>query len=156
MFVNMDAAGGRDMAIVTVKFTKRKAVFIIIGAAVLLALLVLLFSQPGGNDVRTAQGRVDYLSALGWEVDPASEECEQILLPKQFENVLQAYNELQLDQGFDLEKYAGLECSRYTYQVTNYPNGDLNVLAQLFVYGNHVIGGDIHSTALDGFMHGLK
>ncbi len=66
------------------------------------------------------------------------------------------YNALQLQQGFDLRRYGGLICSMYTYRVLNYPSGDENVLAALFVYRNRVIGGDIHSTALDGFMHGLK
>ena len=44
----------------------------------------------------------------------------------------------------------------YTYRVTNYECSTDTVLAQLFVYRNRVIGGDIHATAMDGFMHGLR
>ena len=44
----------------------------------------------------------------------------------------------------------------YTYRVTNYAGTSDTVLAQLFVYRNRVIGGDIHATAMDGFMHGLR
>ena len=43
-----------------------------------------------------------------------------------------------------------------TYRVTNYECSTDTVLAQLFVYRNRVIGGDIHATAMDGFMHGLR
>lgn len=40
--------------------------------------------------------------------------------------------------------------------MTNYEGSTDTVLAQLFVYRNRVIGGDIHATAMDGFMHGLR
>ena len=59
-------------------------------------------------------------------------------------------------QGFDLSTYAGETCTAYTYRVTNYEGSTDTVLAQLFVYRNRVIGGDIHATAMDGFMHGLR
>ena len=36
----------------------------------------------------------------------------------------------------------------------NYPTDD-EVSAHLYVYNDKVIGGDISSAALDGFMHGL-
>ena len=40
--------------------------------------------------------------------------------------------------------------------MTNYEGATGTVLAQLFVYRNRVIGGDIHATAMGGFMHGLR
>ena len=52
--------------------------------------------------------------------------------------------------------YAGETCTAYTYRVMNYEGSTDTVLAQLFVYRNRVIGGDIHATAMDGFMHGLS
>ena len=44
---------------------------------------------------------------------------------------------------------------RYTYQITNYPNSSDQVVADIVVYRNRIIAGDVQSTALDGFMHGL-
>ena len=44
----------------------------------------------------------------------------------------------------------------YRYRVKNYPSGEENVIAQIIVLNYQVIGGDVHSSALDGFMHGLK
>jgi len=40
--------------------------------------------------------------------------------------------------------------------VTTYAGTSDPVLAQLFVSRTRVIGGDIHATATDGFMHGLR
>lgn len=144
------------MMMTTFRLTKKSAVLGIVAGAVLLAAIVLACSVHPAEDIGTLDGRVAYLTRLGWEVDPLTEEKEVIVLPREFEGVMLTYNKMQLAQGFDLSRYAGMECIRYSYRVTNYPSGDPNVLAQIFVCGTRVIGGDIHSTALDGFMHGIK
>ena len=48
-----------------------------------------------------------------------------------------------------------MDCTTYTYRIMNYPGTGDTVLAQLYIYKNRVVAGDIHSTALDGFMHGI-
>lgn len=107
-------------------------------------------------NVTTTEGRIAYLRALGWDADPATETAQEIVLPRTFDGVFGDYNALQKQQGFDLSIYAGETCSVYTYRVMNYAGTSGTVLAQLFVYRNRVIGGDIHATAMDGFMHGLR
>lgn len=144
------------MTIKLPKLTKRFAVWIIVAAAALLACIVLACSAPADGDVTTTAGRVEYLARLGWEADADSEEVEAVILPRDFSGVMGEYNDLQLEQGFDMSAYAGMDCYRYSYLLLNYPNGDTRVYAQLFVCGTRVIGGDIHSAALDGFMHSLK
>ncbi len=138
--------------------TRKQLAVVIVLAAALLALLVLLCSGNGilsaHYNVVTTEGRVNYLAALGWEADAASETVQEITLPREFDGVFADYNALQRQQGFDLAPYAGLPCTIYTYRVTNY-GGDDTVLAQLYLYRNRIIAGDIHSTALDGFMHGI-
>ena len=138
------------------KLSKRSAVFIIIAAAVVLAVIVLICSGGSGSGLTTTEKRVEYLASLGWDADPASETAKEIVLPETLGGVLAEYNELQKQQGFDLSTYAGETCTAYTYRVTNYEGTTDTVLAQLFVYRNRVIGGDIHATAMDGFMHGLR
>lgn len=137
-------------------FTRKTAVIAIVLAAIILAGIIFVCSEPAFGDIGTTEGRVSYLSELGWEVDPESEEIEIIILPREFGDVMTEYNRMQIAQGFDLSHYAGLECTRYTYRVMKYPTGDGSVLAQIFVCGTRVIGGDIHSTTMDGFMHGIK
>ena len=133
---------------------------LLIALAVVLTLLVIWRSNDGvlsaHYNVTTTEGRITYLRALGWEADPATETAQEIVLPRTFDGVFGDYNALQKQQGFDLSIYAGETCSVYTYRVTNYAGTSDTVLAQLFVYRNRVIGGDIHATAMDGFMHGLR
>ena len=62
---------------------------------------------------------------------------------------------LQADQGFDLTAYCGKRVKRYAYEITNYPTGEQGVQAGLLIYKNTVIGGDVLSPSLDGFLHGL-
>jgi hypothetical protein len=139
------------------KLTKKTAVFLIVFAAVILAAAVTALTVPADGDIGTTAGRTAYLAALGWKALPGTETRQTVVLPRKFEGVMADYNALQRSQGFDLSAYAGLPCTVYTYELADYPGaGNSVVLAQLFVYGTRVIGGDIHSTALDGFMHTLK
>ena len=55
-----------------------------------------------------------------------------------------------------LSEYCGMEVTLYTYRVLNDEYADEEVLAQLYVSNGCVIGGDVHSTALDGFMCGIR
>ena len=73
----------------------------------------------------------------------------------EIDGVLADYNDLQRRQGFDLRPYSGLGCTVYSYIVTNYET-DEPVLCTIYLYKNRVIAGDIHSTSLDGFMHGIR
>ena len=44
---------------------------------------------------------------------------------------------------------------RYTYEVTNYPTGETGIQAGLLIYKNTVIGGEVLSSDLGGFIQGL-
>ena len=105
---------------------------------------------PGG----TNEERVAFLESFGWQVQAEPTETREVMIPAQFNDVYTAYNVMQQAQGFDLEPYAGQICTQYVYKVENHP-GDDQVYATLLVYGDEIIGGDIASTAVDGFMHGF-
>lgn len=132
-----------------------------LSAFLLLALLLMVGSAAGGAAVLSAQvvstpeERAAFLRECGWEVDALSEQTQVIHIPESFSDVYASYNDLQRQQGYDLLPYAGLDCTLYTYTVTNYPDQGQTVLADLYVYKNRVIGGDVHSTDLNGFMIGL-
>ena len=149
------------MFFVTLKFTKRTAVAIILGAALILIALVLIFGGEeaagvfGSGRIDSREERVEYLEGLGWEVEPDSETEKDVLIPREFTGVYLEYNRLQKQQGFDLEEFLGTELEMYSYIVTNYQSDD-TVVATLYIYRGAVVGGDVHSTSLGGFMHGLK
>ena len=78
---------------------------------------------------------------------------KEVLIPDELDDVLLEYNELQKQAGMDLEQYHGKRVKVWTYRVLDAGNED--VQASLYVYKDKIIGGDVHSTALDGFMRGL-
>jgi hypothetical protein len=63
------------------------------------------------------------------------------------------YNELQKQQGLDLSKYGKKTVTRYTLEVTNYPNYSGTVFANVLTFRGKVIGGDICSSDSRGFLH---
>ena len=138
------------------RMTRGKAVLTVLAAAALLLLMISLRAFLAAGDCRTFEGRARFLARLGWEIDPASEEHQSLRLPETLEGTLADYDRMQRSQGYDLSRHAGERCEQYTYRVTNYPDCGQTVLVTLYVQGRRVIAGDIHSTALDGFMHGIK
>lgn len=137
-------------------FNRKTALRIVILIAVLLALIILI-RGCAGNKLRlsTPEGRQQYLQDLGWEIDPESEEHKSVLIPETLEGVLADYNKLQLEQGFDLNRYLGKSCEQYSYRLLNYPGESDPVTVTLYILKNRVIAGDIHTNALDGFMKGI-
>ena len=138
------------------KFTRGKALRIVFLVAAVIAALILLRSCQAGEDLSTLEGRQAFLLEMGWEIDPASEDLRQVRLPETLEGMLEQYNEIQLAQGYDLRDHLGESCQQFTYRVTNYPDETQTVLATLYIQGRTLIAGDVHSTALNGFLQGLK
>ena len=152
------------MFICTLKFDRKKAVFVIAMAAlVLIGIILLVGAFTGGAkteakaalSARNEKGRAAYLADCGWTVETPALSEDTVLIPKQFSPVFEEYNELQKQQGFDLSEYCGMEVTLYTYRVVD-SGREGDVLAVLYVLNGAVIGGDVHSTALDGFMCGVK
>jgi hypothetical protein len=155
------------MLIWTMKFDKKKAAFwVVMAALVIIGIILLLGARDHGagantagakasSAVKTEKARVAFLADCGWSVETPALKEETVLIPKQFNAVFETYNDLQKQQGFDLSRYAGKEVKLYTYKVVGSNLGE-NVIATLYVSGGNVVGGDVHSTALDGFMCGLK
>lgn len=150
------------MFIKTIKVKKPN----LLAAALLVVIVCLLavvavtayrFAHPSSYKMENEQQRQEFLEEMGWEVSAEFDQCKQILIPEEFNEVYTNYNELQKQQGFDLSSYKGKSCDLYTYKVKNYKGhektGDVN--CNLIVYKNKLIGGDVSSTELDGFMQGF-
>lgn len=150
------------MFMFTAKLDKRKLVIALCVVIAIIAALILIFG--GGKDVQTSsfekvvknnKARVAYLESFGWEIDSEPIDSQTVLIPRTMTDTYEKYNEIQLAQGFDLSEYGGMEAVRYTYTVKNYP-GQSDVVADIIVFRNRIIAGDVQSVALDGFMHGLQ
>lgn len=112
-------------------------------------------TQGEASGLGTNEGRRQYLMALGWEVGEEPEEIRNVMIPEEFDETYQQYNQLQKDQGFDLERYKGQRVKVYTYRILNYPDHPDDILAHLLILDWKVVGGDVCSDRLDGFMQGL-
>ena len=113
--------------------------------------------------VKSADDAAGFLGQFGWVVDAGSAETVQVTIPAEFDKIFSGYNELQKAQGLDLSKYKKKEVTRYTFRITNYQgvreDGTAytgTVYANVLVYRNRVIGGDVCSAAMDGFIHGFE
>lgn len=104
----------------------------------------------------TAEERTAFFSQFGWEIaeDPVC--VKEVIIPPEFDETYQKYNELQKQQGLDLEKYKGARVKHWSFKIKNYPgyeNDSEKIRGNILVLDGIVVGGDISSTPLDGFMH---
>lgn len=137
-------------------FTRKRAMTVVlVCAAVLILLIALRWINAGRVDMSTLEGRVEFLSSLGWEIDPDSEQCQGVIIPDVLDGVMADYNAMQLEQGYDLNSHLGERCDQYTYVLTNYPDSSCTVYITIYVQGRSIIAGDIHTASINGFMHGI-
>ncbi len=133
-------------------------------AAVLLALLLCWWAgtlapteattQPTLPSLAEIEAQRAFLEGYGWEVGQEPT-CDYVSLPNPFTSEYDEYLALQERCGFTLTDYAGATVMRCTYEVLNYPDAAQYVYADLLTCDGEIIGGDIRSSALDGFMHSL-
>ena len=151
------------MVVMTAKVSKAKLIAVICILAAIVAIAAVVLSGDGSTEeeaapavsVSTNEGRIAWLAEYGWTVDAQPVEAQDITIPKEMDEVLTRYNELQRSQGYDLSRFAGKQVKRYVYTVTNYEGAAEPVYATLLIYKDAVIGGDVTSTGGAGLMHGF-
>ena len=135
---------------------KTLTVLLTVGVLILLFLTARsVFFKSESYDLTTTEGRAAYLDSLGWEIDPETESFRTVVVPDALEGIMEQYNKMQLQQGYDLNRHLGESCLQYCYDVKNYPGQEGRVVVSLYLQDGEIIAADIHSTALNGFMHGL-
>jgi len=149
------------MFIVSFKPKKRKSV--VIFALIFIIFAAVIFSNShasiytsdaiiGSDGISNNEQRIFYLESLGLTVSAEPIEMAEVIIPDKFDDVYTRYNEIQKEAGFDLLHHRGESCIRYTYNVYNFEEEESPVYANILVIEDHVIGGDISSAQLDGFM----
>ena len=106
--------------------------------------------------IKNNEDRINFIKQFGWEVDAQPLKEQEVTIPKEFDKIFAAYNEIQRKQGLDLSSFKKKNVMRYTYTVTNYPDYDGEVYINILVYRNKVIGGDVCSADVNGFIHGFE
>lgn len=139
----------------TAKVTKKRiAIALLTISAIAVVFATAVISQAGVQTVSgdSAQMRAQFLTSHGYTFDISSEQKKQTIIPSVFDDVYEQYNKLQISQGFDLSDFQGKTVDIYTIKIDNYGENEDNVYATIMVYDGVIIGGDVHSTELDGFM----
>lgn len=150
------------MLVFHVKHAKRKIFTLAATAVVILCAVLLLPGCFGKNDdslapinAPTTEQQLAYLSQLGWQADIEPIETLELQLPDDLKADYADYCKLQEEQGLPFSQFAGHTVKRYTYTITNYPDIERGVQANLYLCGDQIIGGDIISTGENGFQSGL-
>ena len=134
------------------------------GAAVVGLVLALAIFLPGCRSsqseepimLETVEQQLEFLTSLGWTVNPTPIETLDLQLPRQWDGEWSAYVELQNSQGLPFSDFAGKQVRRCTYTLTNYPGIAKGVQANLYIYEGALIGGDILSLGETSFQAGLS
>lgn len=109
----------------------------------------------GDAYVRAEEDAAAFLRAFGWEAEIPAVESVTLTLPKRFDAVWRRYNQLQNDVGLNLAPYAGKRVQRRTYALKERaPTGEA-LRANLLLYENRVIAGDVMSVGVAGMMVSL-
>ncbi len=152
----------------TIKASRLKFFALLISSIAVLLTLASVIPKPEnlGNvavvntnysGIEDNEDRVDFLKGFGYEVEESPVEVEKVTIPESFDSVYEKYNDIQRAQGLNLKRYSGKTVTRYTYKITNYnENNDENVLANLLIYNNKIVGGDVCCTESNGFIHGFE
>ena len=137
---------------------KRSAKWIFLSAALIILGGLALFVFAAGDKAEADKlftfecnsERVEFLNKQGLIVEPDPQR-EKITIPAEFNAAFTEYNELQKQQGFDLEPCCGKTVERCTYTVKNHPSGKV-CQADLYICGGEIVAGDILCTGEGGFI----
>lgn len=156
------------MFVYTVKASRLKFFALLICSMAILLTLASVIPKPETpgnvavvnydyNNIEDNEDRVLFLKGFGYEVDEKPIEVKKVTIPESFDSVYEKYNDIQRAQGLNLKRYCGKTVTRYTYKITNYNSDEeQEVLANILIYNNKIVGGDICSVASNGFIHGFE
>lgn len=136
----------------------KKGLFVMLSAVFCIGFIcceIAAVSNTDKNAVTNAD-RLIFVRTLGLTVTDDSPVVKSVNIPEVFYDVYENYNILQKKAGYDLSLYKGCEVMIYTYKINPPDKSTDNCVVNLIVYKDRIIGGDVSSVALGGFMLPLK
>lgn len=167
--MNKKTIGEFHMFVVSVKsdFIKKCSIFAVAAVFAVIGGILSVSDKRTAtvgnfNDVNlkaeTHEEREAFFAFFGWEISDEPIEVKETVIPAEFDESYSKYNDIQKAQNFNLEKYKNTRVKSWSYEILNYPgyeNSDGIIRGNLLVCNGLVIGGDICSIELGGFMHGF-
>lgn len=154
------------MFVVSIKNAKRKLIAILAVILVIVTLAIVLTKLHTGSQnaeyadkkyslaAGTNEEKITFFKQFGWNAETEPLSVKDVTIPQTFNDVYVNYNNIQKEQGLDLMPYAGKTCKQWVYQITNYPQQE-SMRGTILVYNDRVIGGDLSTPELNGFMTGF-
>lgn len=148
------------MFAINLKLSNRRLLFLLAVLVLIASVIVAVRLGTLSGSTKAAQkcsGKeavAEYLTSFGLKIGEFT--VDSVTVPAEFSDVYKNYNDIQRSQGFDLTDYKGKTLTRYTCPVTNYPETEKSVFAEVLLLGETVVAADIYSTELDGFISALK
>ncbi len=144
------------MKLITFRLSDKRLVAVFLALCVAFLIMLDFMSQPLSNDgvICDNVSRVEFIRSLGLSPNEQAVSVKETVIPTRFNDVYSRYNELQAEAGYDLQPLSGKTVTVYCYEV-----GLLNgspAYVNLIICDNRVVGGDISSAELSGFMLPLK
>lgn len=144
-----------------IHITRRRMALLSLMLGLVIGSALVLAGCFGGKtpEVITAatnEERLAFLTGLGWEAEPQPIETLDLQLPETLTDDWAAYAKLQEGQQLPFADFTGQNVKRYTYIITNYPGVSQGVQANLYLWGDQIIGGDIIVTGQGGFQTDLS
>ncbi len=142
---------------VKIKNVLRALVTVLIVAAIIFAAVYGLNRLIGRKAVKLSSEAemIEFLRNLGWETSDQAINIRDVTIPEEWNEVYTKYNDLQKQQGFDLDKFRGEPATVYSFRILNYEEHPDNMVANLLVCDGCLVGADISCTELGGFMQGV-
>lgn len=147
------------MFALNLKLSNRRLVIVLFAVILISVVLVatraksLLYDNDNSTFCNDQAEILEYINSFGLVIGDVT--SSSIKVPEVFSDVYNNYNELQKQQGFDLTDYKGKVLTRYVGEVKNYNDSD-NVFVEVLTFDGIVVGADIFSTSVDGFIEPLK
>lgn len=104
------------------------------------------------QNAKSNDERLAFIKNMGYTVTSDNPSKKMIIIPEVFGDVYNNYNVLQQSAGYDLLMYKGCEATVYTYNINAPENHKGECVLNIIVYNDRVIGGDVSSLSINGFM----
>ncbi len=145
------------LKLITVKVRSLRLllVFFALLSAFLFLLEILSVASDKDTLITDNSSRIAFIKSLGITSDESLAEEKEIYIPEKFTDVWQKYNDVQLKAGYDLSLFAGKKAKLYKYLIADFRD-NATAYVNLIVLDGRIIGGDISSAELNGFMLPLK
>ncbi|MBQ8267463.1 MAG: DUF4830 domain-containing protein [Clostridia bacterium] len=140
-----------------ITFTKKR--LLIIFAIFICFGFICCEIYAAGNNINNAKTNADrliFIKNSGYTVLSNEPSVKTVNIPEIFSDVYNNYNALQLSAEYDLSLYKGCEVTIYTYKINPPDDYTGECVVNIIVYNDRIIGGDVSSSALGGFMLPLK